>query len=67
MRRRRHNFCWAQSSAHCPLVRLGELTLERWLNRRCSQMLRVQVHETLQMLLQVGRTHARNGETIAVA
>ena len=29
-------------------------------------MLRVQVYETLQILLQEGRTHARNGDTVAV-
>ena len=29
-------------------------------------LLRVQVYETLQILLQEGRTHARNGDTIAV-
>lgn len=30
-------------------------------------LLRVQVYETLQIMLQVGRTHARNGDTVAVA
>ena len=30
-------------------------------------LLRVQVYETLQIMLQVGRAHARNGDTVAVA
>ena len=29
-------------------------------------LLRVQVYETLQILLQEGRTHARNGDTVIV-